>query len=90
MIPILSLLLYLLRSGIMAPDLSGLDSTPRRPRAATSVLPAMVTPSYAARQGPSATSPVQHSGSPPLASSEFGIANTAQGELRPPLLYYIG
>ncbi|KAJ5974285.1 hypothetical protein N7481_011495 [Penicillium waksmanii] len=60
----------------MAPDLSGLDSTPRRPRAATSVLPAMVTPSYAA--------PTQHSGSPPLGSSEYGITSTAQGPLRHP------
>jgi hypothetical protein len=71
----------MLRYRIMAPDLSGLDSTPRRPRAATSVLPAMVTPSYAARQGPNATSPIQHSGSPPLGSSEYGITSTAQGKL---------
>lgn len=65
----------------MAPDLSGLHTTPRRPRAATSALPAIVTPSFAARQGSSTTtSPIPHSGSPPMGSSENGITSTAQGK----------
>lgn len=67
----------------MAPDLTSLHSTPRRPRAATSVLPA-IPPSPAALQSSSTTSPIRHSGSPPLGTSEYGITSTAQGPLRHP------
>lgn len=70
----------------MAPDLSSLhsSSTQRRPRAATSVLPTVVSPSSASRQSPSKTNPSLHSGSPPLGSSEHGITSSAQGPLRHP------
>ncbi|KAJ5112414.1 hypothetical protein N7532_000459 [Penicillium argentinense] len=68
----------------MAPDLSNIHATPRRPRAATSMLPAIVSPPSAARQGPNSTSPIFHSGSPPLGASDHSITSTAQGPLRHP------
>ncbi|KAJ5215857.1 uncharacterized protein N7498_002264 [Penicillium cinerascens] len=70
----------------MATDLSA-ASIPCRPRAATSVLPAMVPP---LPSGPTrgasmaSASPSHYSTSPPLGFSEPGITSTAQGPLRHP------
>lgn len=68
----------------MATDLSA-ASIPRRPRAATSVLPAMVPPSASRpTRGASmaSASPSHYATSPPLGISEPGITSTAQGMLR--------
>ncbi|KAJ5105566.1 hypothetical protein NUU61_002913 [Penicillium alfredii] len=67
----------------MAPDLSAASfHTPQRPRAATTVLPAMPPPSPQSRQY-NTTSPIIPQGSPPVGSGE-GITSTAQGPLRHP------
>ncbi|KAJ5569775.1 uncharacterized protein N7459_009205 [Penicillium hispanicum] len=69
----------------MALDLSAAQSTPRRPRAATTMLPAAITaPSPTARHRLHGRSPIDNPGSPPLGSSDHGITNSAQGPLRHP------